>query len=144
MLIAEKEIGIKEVPGKGDNKRIVEYHSYTRLGAPHDEISWCSSFCCFVMESVLIESPKNALARSWLEWGISCEPRYGSVLIFAVGRYEWQGHVGFYVYQDKEKFYVLGGNQRNEVNVTGYKKELLLDARWPSREEYLQITRMDA
>lgn len=42
--LAEAEIGIKEVPGTGDNPRVLEYHSATSYGAPHDSVPWCSSF----------------------------------------------------------------------------------------------------
>ena len=131
MLTAEAEIGVKEVQGEADNPRVIWYHSFTDLGAQHDSVPWCSSFICAMLESNGYSSTRNALARSYLDYGSQIEPRYGAICIVKRGRHEWQGHVGFYVYQDEHYIYILGGNQKDAVNVRGFKKDILIDARWP-------------
>ncbi|MEM8948079.1 MAG: hypothetical protein AAGA21_20560 [Pseudomonadota bacterium] len=42
-----------------------------------------------------------------------------------------RGHVGFYWAEDETTYHILGGNQSNEVNVSRYKKDRFLRARWP-------------
>ncbi len=49
MEIAKGELGVKEIPGPANNKRIVEYHR-TTIGTYPDETPWCASFTCWCME----------------------------------------------------------------------------------------------
>jgi len=130
--LAEKEIGIKEAPGKKDNPRIIEYHMATALKATEDSISWCSAFVCFCMETSGIKSTRNAAARSWLQWGVKLDkPKLGCVVVLWRGsKTDWRGHVGFFIKQDKHNIYILGGNQADEVNISKYAKARLLEYRW--------------
>lgn len=78
--------------------------------------------------------PENPyLARNWLKFGKPLEtPIYGSIGVFwREKKTGTKGHVGFLVGEDKDHYYVLGGNQRNSVNVTKISKERFLGARWP-------------
>lgn len=127
--IAYKEIGVKEfIPG--DNPRIVEYHMATRLKATHDQISWCSSFVCWCLESAGMSSTRNAWARSYLDWGIYLEkPRLGCIVIFSRGLDS--GHVAFFTEDRGDNVLVLGGNQKDSVCFAEYEKSKILGYRWP-------------
>lgn len=135
IIIAEGELGVKEIPGKENNPRIVEYHSTCTLKAGDDETSWCSAFVNWVFYKLGMGRTKSAAARSWLDWGITIDqPEYGCVAIFTRGNSPIYGHVGFYVGDDpnnKDKILVLGGNQGDEVCIKSFPKSMLLGYRKP-------------
>lgn len=103
------------------------------------EVAWCGAFVATCHRKALpgIDLPKNSLgARNWQSWGQEVKPILGATLVFWRGsKAAWQGHVGFYHGEDATHFHVLGGNQRNSVNVTRIAKKRLLSARWPRNEK---------
>lgn len=133
MDVAEKELGVAEVPGDQDNPRIVEYHQATTLKATDDETAWCSAFVNWCMQQAKVLGTGSAAARSWLTWGKKLDiPEYGCICIFSRGTNPAQGHVGFYVGTDGwSHVKVLGGNQGNKVSVQSYPLSRLLGYRWP-------------
>ena len=136
LKIALNELGVKEIKGPGNNARVVEYHRYAsksdKVDQP-DDVPWCSSFCCFVMEKAGLVSTNSLMARSWLKWGLSTkkDPMAGDVVIFWRGNVaSWKGHVGIYLRTNADGSIVtLGGNQKDEVNITTYSSRKLLDIR---------------
>lgn len=136
MARARREIGIKERVGHKHNPRILEYHSATRLHADEDEVPWCSSFVCWVMEGSDIASTRSAAARSWLAWGTDlAEPRYGCIVVLErkMMANPNAAHVGFYVGPGDTdgSIQVLGGNQANQVCIRLYERSKVLAYRWP-------------
>ena len=132
MLIAEHEIGVRELPGKADNPRIAEYQRATRLPetALRDETPWCAAFCCWVLEQVKLPNPKYALARRFLGYGDAVTaPQFGDIAVFSRG--ETSGHVAFFVRDIGGDIELLGGNQANSVRYSHYPKERLLGFRRP-------------
>lgn len=102
------------------------------------EIPWCGAFVatCFRKWQPDIKIPDNPLgARNWQDFGKSSNPVLGSLLVFWRGSMTgWKGHVGFYWGEDQTHLHVLGGNQRNAVNVARIAKHRLLASRWPAGE----------
>ena len=134
MQYAEKEIGQTEIPGDLHNSRIVEYHRETSLGASDDETPWCASYVNWVLKQAGIAGTNSAAARSFQRWGRGIDkPEYGCIVVLRRGTQEWQGHVGFYVDEDAEHVWLLGGNQNNQVNVSKYPKKDILAYRMPKR-----------
>jgi len=133
LQIASMELGVSEIIGLDNNKRILEYHSATSLKASTDEIAWCSSFVNWVMKQCSIKGTYSAAARSWLKWGYQCPPIDGCIVVLKRGNNETQGHVGFLVGYDDTFVHLLGGNQSNKVCVQKYAKHEVLDYRWPFR-----------
>lgn len=137
MSKAKLQEGVRETPGAASNPTILSWAKFTGTSATYtnDGIAWCGLFVGFVMKSVVpVEPlPKNILgARAWLEYGKAVEPAYGAILVFWRGsKSGWQGHVGFYVGEDADNYYVLGGNQSDAVNVSKIAKSRLLGARVP-------------
>ena len=43
----------------------------------------------------------------------------------------WKGHVGFYLREDDQHVYLLGGNQLEQVREHFYPRECVLSYRWP-------------
>lgn len=127
---AMEELGVSEVNGPGDNPRIVEYLQSTSLGAPlnmNDETAWCSAFANWCVEKSGYEGTDSAWARDWLNWGVEIdEPEKGCVVVFTRGN---GGHVGFFVDEDDENIFLLGGNQSDSVSIAPYPKSRLLGYR---------------
>lgn len=135
--IALKEIGQKEMAGTKANPRIALYHSTTALQAASDEVSWCSSFVCWVLEKVGVPSTRSAAARSFLMWGQAAQvPFVGCVVVISRGGDPTKGHVGFWIAENDEQVFILGGNQDDEVNVRGYDKKRVLGYRAPIDEQW--------
>jgi uncharacterized protein (TIGR02594 family) len=82
-----------------------------------------------------IKGTGKANARSWLEWGIVVPPeqaREGDVVImWRDFKDSWQGHVGFWAGAVGNHVLVLGGNQRNQVNVKSFPSDRILGVRRP-------------
>ena len=136
MIYARSLIGVREVPGAGNNPTILGWAR--KLGAKilgiaytADATPWCGLFCAHVMDQVGIEPPLIAVrASAWGDWGIKLSaPRPGCILTFVR---EGGGHVGFYVAEDATHYHVLGGNQGDVVSITRIPKGRLAQMRWPA------------
>jgi uncharacterized protein (TIGR02594 family) len=134
MTVAQKEIGNKEYSGTSNNNpRILEYHAATSLNASNDETPWCSAFACWVFKQAGIQGTRSALARSWINWGYSLQgPKFGAIVVVSRGNNPAQGHVGFVSRFDADTVWILGGNQKDSVNVSAFKRSSVIAYRWPS------------
>jgi len=127
---AYREIGVKEYE-IGDNGRIIEYHSATRLAAKDQKTPWCASFVCWCLEKSGYVSTNSAWAKDYLRWGVKLdEPRFGCVVILTRGAVS--GHVGFFVGETDEKIVLLSGNTANSVCISSFPKSRVLGYRWPN------------
>lgn len=130
LLIAQKEIGVKEVEGSGNNSRVIEYHS-TAGGYTSDAVHWCSSFVNWVMKNANLPYTRSSSSQSWNTYGKGISsPCLGAIAVFHYG--SGKGHVGFVVGQRGEKLAILGGNQSNEVKISIIPKNYLVGYRLPS------------
>jgi len=132
LVIALKEIGVKEIPGKEHNPRVLEYQQACTLKAADDETAWCSSFVNWCVQKSGWVPTHKANARSWLKWGYKTRvPQRGAVVVFWRGSpSSWKGHVGFFIKENAKYIWVLGGNQNNKVCIRKYPREKLLQFRW--------------
>lgn len=133
MSIAYGEQGVRRSPPGQTNARIVEYNAFTNLRGYDDKISWCSSFVSWCLAQLDISGTGSALARSWLEWGISLEtPVPGCIAVLSRDDpNSWKGHVGFFLRMDGDFIVLLGGNQLEEVRELHYPLNSVLSYRWP-------------
>lgn len=131
LVEARSKIGEKEIPGPKHNRWITE--GWKRLGASwftDDETPWCGLFVAHCVEKAGLHYPKTfPRALAWAEWGKPCPPAVGAVVVF---KRSGGGHVGFLVGESAANYYVLGGNQGNEVNITPLAKNRAVAIRWPS------------
>jgi len=134
MEIARREIGVKELPGPGDNPRVVEYHKATTLRASEDAVPWCASFVSWCLESAGVESTFSARARSYESWGKAlARPLIGCVVVLSRGPNPAQGHVGFYAgSHGPDHVKILGGNQGDAVSISAFPRRKVLGYRWPT------------
>ncbi len=133
--VAKREIGVKEVPGSGDNPRIIEYHAATSLKSTEDSVAWCSSFMNWVMRECHMERSGSAAARSWLGYGTHLKGfKQYSIVVFRRGNSSWQGHVAFAIDDLGKTIRVLGANQSDQICYAVYSKADVLGYRWPRAE----------
>lgn len=132
--LAKEEINTRERAGKAINPKIKAY--YEDAGHPYikdDAVPWCAAFVGAMLKRAGLKGTGALTARSYLTWGKPLKkPVPGAIMIFRRGNSEWQGHVAFYVDEDETHYHVLGGNQRDAVNIAKYPKSGLLGIRWPS------------
>ncbi len=134
LTVASRELGQREVIGRGDNPRILEYLKNTGLNRSQlaDETSWCAAFVGWCLEQAGIRSTRRANARSYLDWGKALpEPTPGCVVVFSRGNNPAQGHVAFWLGRVGAFAIVLGGNQGNAVSVAPYDVARVVGYRWP-------------
>ena len=132
-------LGVTEIPGPKHNPVIQRFHKsvnneYIEKKGFADEINWCSSAACYVMESLRIRSPLSPIARHWLHWGKEVSLDFalpGDIAVFwRKNKNHWSGHVGFYLgLDDLEDIQCLGGNQRNTFCVMDIASSRLLGIR---------------
>lgn len=132
---------VAEVPGDGDNPRIVEYHAATSLRSDQDEVAWCSAFMCWVHEKAGFRSPRSARARDWLRWGFrAAYPHPGTVVVLNRGGphdpnvIEAPGHVGIVagVGCMPDSIVVISGNVGNRVTCQSFLLREVLGFRVPT------------
>jgi uncharacterized protein (TIGR02594 family) len=127
-VLAQQQIGVREVPGPASHPQIVAYHQSTnlaRVAAGKDESPWCSSFVNWTLEQSGYVGTDSALARSWLKWGMELpEPWVGAVTIIKRKETGPDGatgsasgyHVAFLAPGSHSgSVRLLGGNQSDQV-----------------------------
>ena len=129
--LARADIGTWEW-SNGHNPKVLQYfadvgHSWVQ----DDETAWCAAFVGAMLKRAGMAHTGKLNARSYLDWGDPVQnPKVGDIVVFWRGRPDdWRGHVGFYVGESETHIDVLGGNQRNQVNVMPYSKDRLLGYR---------------
>lgn len=129
---AYAELGTTEIAGQDHEKKILEYHAVTTLKATTDEVPWCSSFACWVVEKSGLKSTKSAAAKSWLTWGVRLEtPVRGCVVVTTR---KGGHHVGFFdrLSPSGTNVWLLGGNQKNSVCIVPFSVQRVLEFRGPA------------
>jgi uncharacterized protein (TIGR02594 family) len=141
--IAQRFVGVKEVPGAGDDPQVLAMLRLDQAWPEGDEVPWCSAFVNYVCWLLRLPRSKSLRARSWLRVGrpIPIEQAMPGfdLVIFSRGQGEQPGpdvvdapgHVGFYAgaTRDGDVIHVLGGNQDDAVCVRGYPADRVLGAR---------------
>lgn len=129
LLKALEYYGIREYPGRGwNNPAIVAMIRKIFPWAKEDEIPWCSIFLNQVAEEAGYKGSGTAVARDWLNVGSKIpEPSPGDIAIFWRDHpASWKGHVAIFIREYNSSIWVLGGNQRNSVNIAPYSKDRLI------------------
>lgn len=131
--IALAQYGTKEITGAQDNPEVLKYFNEIGFDGAKlkDETSWCSAFVNWVALKAGVAKSNNLTARSWLKVGQKVsKPELGDIVVFwRESKTSWKGHVGIFIRKTDDVIYVLGGNQSNQVNITGYDAARLLEYR---------------
>jgi uncharacterized protein (TIGR02594 family) len=140
MAIAYANIGLHEVADNAALQKFLRSDGET-VGDPK-RVPWCADFTQTVITNALPLEPfegrmeKNPyLAYNWLDFGRTlATPSVGALMVFWRGnKSSIYGHIGFYVGEDTQSYYILGGNQKNKVSITRISKGRLRPhgIRWP-------------
>jgi len=130
MHVALDQLGQREIAGEANNPRIVAYHQATRLKATDDETPWCAAFVNWCLEVAGVAGTNSAAARSFEAWGSKVStPSVGDVVVLSRGTKPWQGHVGFWLGENRDNVMLLGGNQGDAVSVALYEKSRIVSIR---------------
>ena len=130
LKIAYGEIGVKEIPGKKHNPRVIEYHNTCTYNARRDEVAWCSAFINWCIIQAGYRGTNKVNARSWLDWGKSLPKHRGAVtVLWREHPSSWKGHVAFYIKSNEKYVWLLGGNQSNKVCIKKYPLNKVLSYR---------------
>lgn len=140
--LAQRYIGIKELPGGKDNPLIQWWLSLCGFSTDSpDEVPWCSAFVNGIAWELRLPRSKSAAARSWITVGVPIpihEARPGNdIVILKRGEGDQPGpevlaapgHVGFFAGLYGPRVYVLGGNQGDAVTIAPYPVERILGIR---------------
>ena len=128
LIIAEAEVGQHEIKN-GENERIVAYHATTTLKATDDETPWCSSFVNWCVTQAGFKGTNNALAKSWLKWGVElAKPDLGCICVIKQHKAESDNstgtstgyHVAFWLGEVDGRVKLLGGNQSDQVKISTF------------------------
>ena len=143
LSFAREEIGTREVPGDGDNPRIIKYWNDAGLSAVadgQDEVPWCAAFVGAMLARGRQSGSGAANARSYQGWGRKLiTPCLGAVVVLSRPPHAWQGHVGIYLGTDlgRGRVRIVGGNQADAVSIADFSIERVLGYRWPAGSSIL-------
>jgi len=141
--IAQRYIGIKEIPGKLANPQIVAMLQLEDSSVKDDEVPWCSAFVNYVCWLLRLPRSKSLSARSWLSIGqaidsMDAEAGFDVVVLKRGGEgqpgpevLDAPGHVGFFAGLEDNggTVLLLAGNQGDAVNVSRFPLEQVLGFR---------------
>jgi uncharacterized protein (TIGR02594 family) len=141
--IAQRFIGVKEVPGAGSNAQVLAFLRLDNSWPAGDDVAWCSAFVNYVAWLLRLPRSKNLAARSWLQVGVPVtnvtDAKVGDIVILKRGEGDQPGpdvisapgHVGFFAGYEgfSDTIHVLGGNQGDQVSVASFKASRVLGIR---------------
>lgn len=134
LSVARAFVGVTEIPGAASNPAILRWGKDIHAPAfTNDDTAWCAVWMnrlCMACQLPMAGTGYDLLrAKSFMTWGQGMAlPALGCVLVFQ--RPEGS-HVGLYVGERADAYYVLGGNQLNAVSYSWIKKARLKATRWP-------------
>jgi uncharacterized protein (TIGR02594 family) len=129
------DVGVHEIAGPKASEKVLSY--FADVGHPEcksDEIAWCAARVGSALKRSHLPIPPvnvNLLARSYLTWGVPCEPKRGAIVVFPRGSSTWQGHVGCVVGVHGSRVRYIAGNQSDAVGYGEAAISSALGFRWP-------------
>lgn len=127
------QYGIVEIPGKEkNNPEILKYFKIIgKTWIKDDETAWCSAAMNWVCKMEGLDCSGELNARSWLKVGCeTVDPKPGNIVVlWRESMNSWKGHVGVFIKHDRDRIWILGGNQSNSFQISTYAKFKLLGYR---------------
>ena len=135
MRIARSYLGVRErLPNGQPNPLIAQFFQATGFKGGTAANAWCSAFANHCMLKAGLRGSGRANALSWLEWGIPLAmPVPGCIAVFdrPATPTPDDGHVFFFVSEEKNWINGVGGNQANMVCQRPYARARLKGYRMP-------------
>ena len=126
--------GLEEIKGSKHEPLILDmFKNSGYAGIEDDETAWCAAAMNSAAFLTGFKTSGKLTARSFMDSQVTKRietPYLGCVVCFWRGKPDgWQGHVGFWIREDKKYVYCLGGNQSNSLRISKYPKARLLGYR---------------
>lgn len=132
--------GVVEFPGDINNPMILSWAKQTKKEwFTKDEYDWCGIFISYIVHSCGFPIPQRSnRSLSWIDWGVEVtEPRPGDIIIFK--KEGISGHIGIFIKEEEDHYWVLGGNQnlegKDSVNIKKLKKRKFVRICRPEQNE---------
>lgn len=112
--------------------RVPEYFKACGVNPDPRGTPWCKYFWSYVLGRHDISTPPGGMARSALNWGVPTKsPKPGDTVVLWRGTHDdgITGHVGFFIKEDNQYVWVLGGNQGDKVTEAKFDKKKVLEYR---------------
>lgn len=118
MRLASNTMGMNEVQQRD---ALAEYMRNGGVNLDPAITAWCAAWVNATLAQAGFEGTGSNMARSFLDWGQPvATPQRGDIVVLERGEPPF-GHVGFFDgYNDDGTIRILGGNQGDAVNVSGY------------------------
>lgn len=119
-------LGLKEIPGKRHNQKIVGWWESLGLHFRDDETPWCAGFANRMVQLCGLPIPKKyrAAALGWVWNGYGTElpgPALGAFMIMTRPGRAGSGHITIVAGKNRKgQIMGLGGNQGNMVQINPY------------------------
>lgn len=113
--VMRSRLGTQEVEGDGNNPVIVGWFKAVGHGEVRDDATaWCAITVGSALKECALPIPPrdvNMMARSFLSYGVKCDPAPGAIAIWPRGT-GWQGHVNIVESVTPDGMVIcIGGNQ---------------------------------
>jgi uncharacterized protein (TIGR02594 family) len=133
---ARTYLGLREVPGKNHNPKILDWWRLCRLAFTDDETPWCAGFVGGILEECGIRSTRSGAARSYAgnkDFVKLPKAAAGAIMVHWRGSPKgYQGHVNFVAGKTAGGTLVcIGGNQNDTVSAAPYSEARLIGYYWP-------------
>ena len=132
ILKALSYYGETGITGEKSNPVILNFYAEARNGyVSNDDVPWCAAFVNAILHECGLPQSGRLNARSLLEIGQETdEPVMGDVVVLWRGSKEGAfGHTGFFIREEDDQIFILGGNQDNSVSIKAFPKTRLLGYR---------------
>lgn len=135
---ALKLYGVHETLGPGNNPVILQWAKEVGLDKDYrtDSTAWCGLFLAYIAKKAGKIIPTQPLwALNWRTFGNPADvAMLGDVLVFErrdTAHKLIGGHVGLYVAERTDAYFVLGGNEADQVNIVPIDKSRCVAVRRP-------------
>lgn len=125
---------LERYPKGKNNPQIIQFfHELGHKNIKDDETSWCAAFLNYCLKKSGHNYMNSLIAKDWLKFGQETKnPQPGDVIVFwREKRSGWQGHVAFFIKEDKINglIYAYGGNQEGRVCLKKFPKNQVVSYR---------------
>lgn len=130
MAEMHRKMGLHEVR---DNALLTAWLKVGRFLGNPAQLPWCGDAIESCLAKTLPSEPLPAnpfFAQSWASFGVDVVVP----LVGCIGVIRWaatSGHVGIVAGIEGSTVYLLGGNQSNAINVSGFPRSKFIAFRWP-------------
>ncbi|HEX8418963.1 MAG TPA: TIGR02594 family protein [Sphingomonas sp.] len=138
-LLAEGQVGTREIRGSANNPVILGYRKDARcswMKGSEEAVPWCAIFVNAMLERAGVKGTASPAAKSFTTSTLFkrlAGPAAGAICVIERNPpHPSLGHVGFAVAADAFHVWLVGGNQADAVNVSRFPLSRVVGFYWPA------------